>query len=353
MPWRNRSNQSMGLTSLPLKSICSFSTICGGANGASPNVRQMIIKVPQESLASICSIGDYNTPLCRYNVIVMEIVPGPQWQALLSVITKLGRGAAMIMGTTDSGKSTLARYLITQLLAEGITVSLVDTDVGQTSLGLPGTISLKAFSSERDLANFAPDRMFFVGAVNPATRIPLIIRMAGRAVTECRRKSDLVLIDTSGLVSGRIGEALKTAKTRAIRPERIIAVQKADEIEHILKLTGDVDISRLAASGMVKSRGMAARVRYRERKYEDYFRENQPMEYLVHMQEAEFFYNDKTMSPKNGFPRGNIVGLNRDEETLALGILTETSDDWITFRSPLKSIKKINRIVFGDITFVI
>lgn len=283
----------------------------------------------------------------------MEIVPGPEWQTLLSDITELGRGVVMIVGDTDSGKSSLARYLIKQLLADSIKVSLVDTDVGQTSLGLPGTISFREFSSAEDVENFVPDKMFFVGAVNPATRIPLIIRITGTATEECRQKSDIVLIDTSGLVSGKIGEALKAAKIRAVHPERVIALQKSDEIEHILKLAEEVDISRVVVSAMVRARDTVSRVRYRKKKYEDYFGDGGQTEYLVHVREAEFAYNDRPVSSKRGdVPGGNVIGLNHGDETLALGLLTEISDDWVTFRSPLKTLKKINRIVFGDITFM-
>lgn len=258
----------------------------------------------------------------------------------------------MIIGTTDSGKTTLARYLIMHLLSEDIRVSLVDSDVGQASLGLPGTISLKLFSSGGDLENFTPDKMFFVGTVNPATRIPLIVRLAGAAVEECREKSEVILIDTSGLVHGKTGEALKTAKIGAIHPRHIIAVRKADEIEHILKQAGDVHISRMVASGMVKLRQAATRARYREQKYEDYFRDIRQPEYLVHTREVELFHNGRTLSSKRGgFPKGNVVGLNRQEETLGLGLLTEITDDWIMLRSPLRSLKNVSRIVFGDITF--
>lgn len=35
---------------------------------------------------------------------------------------------------------------------------------------------------------------------------------------------------------------------------------------------------------------------------------------------------------------------------MALGIVTEIADNSIIFRSPIKSLKGINRVVFGDIT---
>lgn len=281
----------------------------------------------------------------------MEIVVGPEWPSLLRVIEKL-RGAVMIIGATDSGKSTLARYLIEQLLYGGMKVSLIDTDVGQTSLGLPGTISMKSFPVGADLKHFVPDRMFFVGSVNPATRIPLIIRVAGKAVEECRKKSGIVLIDTSGLVSGKTGEALKAGKIRAINPELIIAIRKGEEVKHILEIAGNIPVFRILRSPVAGSRDTAARVRYRRKKYEDYFRDIRAMEYTADMREYELSYKDSTPDRRAGFfPKGNVIGLNRGEETLGLGLLTEIAGDRITFRSPLRSLKKINRIVFGDITF--
>lgn len=50
MPCITRSNQSIGLVSVPLKSILSFSTIWGsGMKGASPSVTQARIIIPQDS----------------------------------------------------------------------------------------------------------------------------------------------------------------------------------------------------------------------------------------------------------------------------------------------------------------
>jgi len=71
-----------------------------------------------------------------------EVIPEPEWEFILKKLVRQ-RGVAMIMGETDSGKSTLARYLIKRLVSKRITVSLADCDIGQSSLGLPGTISMR------------------------------------------------------------------------------------------------------------------------------------------------------------------------------------------------------------------
>ncbi len=107
-----------------------------------------------------------------------EIIPEPEWEYLLGKLIRY-KGVALIMGETDSGKSTIARYLIKRLVSKGITVSLVDSDIGQSSLGLPGTISMKVFRDERDYKTFRFERMLFLGTANPAMVIPMMIKTSG------------------------------------------------------------------------------------------------------------------------------------------------------------------------------
>jgi polynucleotide 5'-hydroxyl-kinase GRC3/NOL9 len=63
----------------------------------------------------------------------MDIVPNLEWERLLEKLIK-DKGTVLLLGATDSGKSTLAKYFIKRLVSENIRVSLVDSDVGQSSL---------------------------------------------------------------------------------------------------------------------------------------------------------------------------------------------------------------------------
>ena len=280
----------------------------------------------------------------------MEIVPESEWESLFEEVIKQ-EGTAIILGATDSGKSTLIKYLIKRILSKNIKVSLVDSDVGQSSLGLPGTIAMKVFSNEKDLEDFKFERMFFVGAINPATKIPQIINGTKRMSDICRERSDITLIDTSGLISGEVGMAFKLSKIRAINPEHVIAVQRHGELEHILGLIETLNIYRIRTPEAAKLRSIATRTLYRKKKFNNYFGKDGTAEFLLHTNEATFFYKDKPFSPKGGeFKRGTLIGLNHEEDTVALGIVVEITDASVTFKSPIKSISKINRVVFGDIT---
>jgi len=76
----------------------------------------------------------------------MEILAPKEWYAVLNVLEG-EKGFAILLGTTDTGKSTLAKFLIFDLCKRGVKVALVDADIGQSLLGLSTTIGLALFES--------------------------------------------------------------------------------------------------------------------------------------------------------------------------------------------------------------
>jgi polynucleotide 5'-hydroxyl-kinase GRC3/NOL9 len=278
----------------------------------------------------------------------MEILPELEWEGLLEKL-KQQRGTAILIGATDSGKSTLTKYLVEKLLRENIKVSVVDADIGQSTLGLPGTISMRVFSNEKDIENFRFERMFFVGSTNPAKRISMVIDGSKRMVDFCREKSEIIIVDTTGLISGEIGRALKIGKIRAIKPEHIIAVRRNDELEHILNLIEGISIHRIRTSRLAKGRDSENRVHYRKKKFFDYFNIKEISEFLLNQNDVRFFYNSKPFNLREGdFKKGTIIGLNHNADTMGLGAVVEIIDDSVIFKSPIKSLKGINRVLFGD-----
>ncbi|MEW6002235.1 MAG: Clp1/GlmU family protein [Nitrospirota bacterium] len=280
----------------------------------------------------------------------MQIVPEPEWEELARELVKR-KGTALLMGSTDSGKSTLARYLIEKLLSLNIVVSFVDSDIGQSSLSLPGTIGTKIFKRPSDIEEFNAEKIFFVGSLNPAKRISLMIEGTKRIVDSVRETSEIVLVDTTGLVSGEYGRTLKIGKIRAIGPEHIIAIQRCDEIEHILTLVEDSTVHRLRASRLAKERSREARIKYRKERFEKYFDKKKMTEFFLN--DVALFYNGKPFKPKEGeFKEGTFISLNHNEDTRGMGILVELNGNSVTFKSPIKSLKGINRVILGDINLL-
>lgn len=277
----------------------------------------------------------------------LEIIPEPEWERLIKELIA-HKGTAMLMGATDSGKSTLARYLIRNLVSKNSVTSFVDSDIGQSSLGLPGTISMKIFKTAKDIEDFDAEKIFFMGFLNPAKNISLMIDGTKKMVNSARKDTELILVDTTGLINGEHGKALKMGKIRAITPQHIIAVQRYNELEHILTMIEGITIHRIEASRMVKGRSRESRVRYRKERFDEYFDNTKVAEFLL--DGVHFFYNGKPLMPKEAdFKKGTLIGLNHDEDTMALGILLELYHTSIIFKSPIKSVRGMNRVVLSDI----
>jgi len=280
----------------------------------------------------------------------MAIVSEPAWEGVLEEVVEL-RGVVFLLGTTDSGKSTLARYLLQELTCRRQTTALVDADIGQSSLGLPGTVSMKVFRSPEALDAYQYERISFTGYASPVPVMPLLIEESGRMADAARLAAEIIVMDTTGLVTGTVGRALKLGKIRRVRPALIIAIQRYDELEHIIASLDDVPVRRLNPSPLALSRSQEARAGYRRRRLAGYFTAAGPGEFLLTLRDATFIYRNRPVNLSEArIKAGSVIGLNHNGETLGLGVLVESDDASVTFRSPLASLKGINRVVLGDIT---
>jgi polynucleotide 5'-hydroxyl-kinase GRC3/NOL9 len=173
--------------------------------------------------------------------------------------------------------------------------------------------------------------------------------MTGLLTGTVQRRVEVTVVDTTGLISGELGRALKTAKIDAVMPDHIVAIQRGDELEHILSHIGDRKVYRLKISCAAKKRSASARAAFRKKKLEKYFREQDLLACMLDRSAVPFFYRGRMFRHgEREIPRGAIIGLNRNEYTIALGILDAAADTKALCRSPLRSLKGINRVVFGD-----
>ena len=106
--------------------------------------------------------------------------------------------------------------------------------------------------------------------------LQLVVGAARLIVAAQSAGAQVVVYDTCGLVEpGLGGLALKQAKLDLLRPERVCALQRADELEPLLiplERRGGVQVQRLRPSSAVVSRDQVTRRRYREAQYTRYFR---------------------------------------------------------------------------------
>jgi polynucleotide 5'-kinase involved in rRNA processing len=142
---------------------------------------------------------------------------------------------AMLMGSVDTGKTTLALNAARLALNAGRTVAIVDADVGNSTIGPPACVGLKVLRDISDIDDVdKPDRLHFVGTITPARLVLQQVVATAAMVDQAREMADLVILDTTAVVSGVAGETLKYHKAELCRPDKVIALQRGGELEPVV-----------------------------------------------------------------------------------------------------------------------
>jgi polynucleotide 5'-kinase involved in rRNA processing len=144
-------------------------------------------------------------------------------------------GVVMLMGAPDTGKTSLARKILAEALSAGRTAAMVDADVGQTTIGPPTCVGLKYVSSRAHLDELErADALRFVGSVSPDGLVLPQVVATSSLVELARQRADVVVVDTTGLVSGVVGQTLKYYKVESCRPDSVVALQRGGEMEPVV-----------------------------------------------------------------------------------------------------------------------
>jgi polynucleotide 5'-kinase involved in rRNA processing len=141
----------------------------------------------------------------------------------------------MLIGGLDTGKTTLALDAVRIALAAGRTPVLVDADVGISTIGPPACVGIKAFHSEADLGSLDDhDGLHFVGAITSARLVLQQVVATAVMVERARHMGDVIILDTTAVAAGVSGETLKYHKAELCRPDRVIALQRGEEMEPVV-----------------------------------------------------------------------------------------------------------------------
>jgi polynucleotide 5'-kinase involved in rRNA processing len=144
-------------------------------------------------------------------------------------------GVTMLIGGLDTGKTTVAMDAVRHALASGHKPVLVDADIGISTVGPPACVGLKHFEDESDLAEVSqPDALHFVGAISSSRLVLQQVVATAVMVERARNLSDVIIVDTTAVSSGVSGETLKYHKAELCRPDRVIALQRGEEMEPVV-----------------------------------------------------------------------------------------------------------------------
>ncbi|HID55430.1 TPA: hypothetical protein EYP37_02785 [Candidatus Poribacteria bacterium] len=203
------------------------------------------------------------------------------WVELADKVVGKGR-IVMLIGGVDTGKTTLCRYLIGEAVRAGIKSAAVDADVGQSWIGPPTCIGMKLVSGEKDL-NGEPDGLYFVGSISPPGHLLDCVVGTKLLVEEAlSQNAEFVAIDTTGLIDGDIGLALKRSKILSICPTDIVLIQVGGELE---PLAGEIEpirrwrVHKMKRAEQVTRKSREYRISHRKAMFDGYFSKCLPIDF--------------------------------------------------------------------------
>ncbi len=184
------------------------------------------------------------------------------------------KGIILIVGGVDVGKTTFTTFLANKFFSEGRRVAIVDADPGQSDIGPPGTLGVGFLSNEvKRMSEISPAKLAFIGSTSPAGIFtwPTIWGL-NDLVLYAVSKSDVVIIDSSGLVKGKDGYILIRGKISLIRPDLVVFLGRESDYLHLIEDARRYSKVRVLPSPPgVRRKSQEERKMNRARRWKEYF----------------------------------------------------------------------------------
>jgi polynucleotide 5'-kinase involved in rRNA processing len=187
------------------------------------------------------------------------------------------RGVVMVIGGADTGKTTMSRYLLEGALDAGLRAAFIDADVGVSTVGPPACVGLRWVRTHDDLVRLGDaDELRFVGSTHPqGVVLPHVVSTAA-LVDVARQEADFIVLDTTSVVAGVLGQTLKYHLMEVCAPTLVIVMQRGEEMEPIIGMLRRFLSARIAKAAPPPDLVPASPVDRRARRIESFRRALEP-----------------------------------------------------------------------------
>ncbi len=255
----------------------------------------------------------------------------------------------MVLGASDAGKSSFCAFLLNKLAEGNRNVAILDGDLGQSDIGPPGSVGYAITNKpQTELNNLRLQNGFFVGVTSPINAVAKTLQGLTGMISEISQKGvDYILINTDGFVAGDSAVNYKLSLIKELKPDVVVGIQVADELEPIMSCLGGGGVMVVEPSPALSKRGPEKRKAIREMTYAKYLKRSKlqciPISQLI-------------VEPRNGVPKsqepdkGILVGLyGRGTKFLGIGVLRAINVGRRTLKIQTSVPTKPMRLVFGKV----
>jgi len=260
------------------------------------------------------------------------------------------KGICLILGGSDTGKTTLAEAIAKQS-AKHQHIGIVDADIGQSHIGPPTTVGWAVVNNpQSSFSQLAAAGISFVGDVTPVGHLLQLTAAILQCVRETSKLAELTIIDTPGFIYGPAAAALWWTVQRVLKPTLILAVQRENELSDILAGLQSLEpqIELLKSPPQIPAKSPQNRRSYREKLFRNYFQNSHL--YNISLNNVAVQMN-RNLSSESRIHR--LAGLrNKRGIDVAIGIITNWQNDKgiVVIRAPKVDIEQIRCLVIGDVS---
>jgi polynucleotide 5'-hydroxyl-kinase GRC3/NOL9 len=217
------------------------------------------------------------------------------WSRLAQQVSALAADkkiTVMLVGGTDTGKSTLTIYLANMAIRSGLVPCVIDGDIGQGDLAPPTAIGAAVLSKQVvDLRDVSPAMFEFVGSITPTGFEGLIAKKLRSILDRTSPLANITIVNTDGYVSNG-GVHYKAVIAKELQPDAIISLGENGVLFDTLE-TGPWQVLRAKPS----SQTYKSRLERLSRRLDQFLRYVGNGSSTAELSQVKVVYMDKLFSP--------------------------------------------------------
>jgi polynucleotide 5'-kinase involved in rRNA processing len=187
-------------------------------------------------------------------------------------------GVVFLLGGIDTGKTTFGIDLTQRAVSAHISTAIVDADIVLSTIGPPTTVGLKLCGPGTELTREglrAADGLGFVGSFVPKGHLLPLVTSTAKLVAAARAAgAQMIVVDTSSLVSGLYGQLLKFFKMDLLHPDFVVGFERGGELEPVIGIAQrftPAEVLELSVAPEAAVRSVEERMAFREEQFAAYF----------------------------------------------------------------------------------
>jgi polynucleotide 5'-hydroxyl-kinase GRC3/NOL9 len=259
------------------------------------------------------------------------------WLSLARQISDLAtdkKTIVMLVGDTDTGKSTLAIYLANMAMRRRLVPSIIDADIGQGDLAPPTAIGAAVLSKQViDLRDVNTSMFEFVGSISPVGFEELIAKKLRSMLDTTSQLTDICIVNTDGYVRNG-GVQYKAMIAEELQPDAVIFLGENVGLFDMWHKGASWQILRARSS----NQAYKSRLERLNRRLDQFLRYVGNGYSIVNLSEVRFDYMNRLFSHSDLFQlpikqlqpdnmTGMFVGLGSNGNVIGFGIIISVNPD--------------------------